>query len=64
MNRLDILPASAKDLPAMKLFLTLLASAFVLGGLTSCYTARGLGEDISTLGNRISTDAQDHLDGD
>jgi predicted small secreted protein len=62
MNLLDINVRSAKDFPVMKLLLTLLASGFLLGGLTSCYTARGLGEDISTLGNRISSDAQEHMD--
>lgn len=62
MNLLDINVRSAKDFWVMKLLLTLLACGFLLGGLTSCYTARGLGEDISTLGNRISSDAQEHMD--
>jgi predicted small secreted protein len=62
MNLLDINVCSTKDFSVMKLLLTLLACGFLLGGLTSCYTARGLGEDISTLGNRISSDAQEHMD--
>lgn len=62
MNLLDIIVRSTKDFRFMKLLLTLLACGFLLGGLTSCYTARGLGEDISTLGNRISSDAQEHMD--
>lgn len=62
MNLLDINVRSTKNFLVMKSLLTLLACGFLLGGLTSCYTARGLGEDISTLGNRISSDAQAHMD--
>lgn len=62
MNLLDKSASNAKNFRFMKFLLTLLACGFLLGGLTSCYTARGLGEDISTLGNRISSDAQEHMD--
>jgi predicted small secreted protein len=49
---------------AMKTVLLILSGLFLAGGLCSCQTARGFGEDLSTLGNRISTDAEEHIDGD
>ena len=48
----------------MKYLLLLLSCLLLAGGLCSCQTARGFGEDVSTLGNRISEDAQEHMDGD
>ena len=46
----------------MKHMFILLSCLFLVGGLCSCQTARGFGEDLSTLGNRISDDAQEHMD--
>jgi len=48
----------------MKTLLSLLGGLFLAGSLCSCQTTRGFGEDLSTLGNRISSDAEDHIDGD
>lgn len=48
----------------MKMILSLLGGLFLAGSLCSCQTARGFGEDLSTLGDRISSDAQEHIDGD
>lgn len=48
----------------MKQLLALLCGLFLAGSLCSCQTARGFGEDVSTLGNRISADAEAHMDGD
>jgi predicted small secreted protein len=48
----------------MKHLVLLFSCLLLVSGLCSCQTARGFGEDLSTLGNRISDDAQDHLDGD
>lgn len=38
--------------------LLVLALALALGGLTACNTMRGVGEDVSTLGDRISGTAE------
>jgi predicted small secreted protein len=48
----------------MKNILALLSGLLLVGALCSCQTTRGFGEDLSTLGNRISSDAQEHMDGD
>jgi predicted small secreted protein len=48
----------------MKHLLILLSGLFLVGSLCSCQTTRGFGEDLSTLGNRISSDADEHIDGD
>jgi predicted small secreted protein len=48
----------------MKNLVILLSCLLMAGLLSSCQTTRGFGEDLSTLGNRISTDAEDHADGD
>jgi predicted small secreted protein len=48
----------------MKNLVLLFSCLLLVGGLCSCQTARGFGEDLSTLGNRISDDAQEHMDGD
>lgn len=48
----------------MKHLFLLLSGLLLVGGLCSCQTTRGFGEDLSTLGNRISSDAQEHMDGD
>ena len=41
-----------------------LPGLLLLGGLCSCQTTAGFGEDLSTLGNRISDDARERSDGD
>ena len=46
----------------MKNVLLLLSCLLLVGGLSACQTARGFGEDLSTLGDRISADAEDHMD--
>lgn len=47
----------------MKQLLALLCGLVLAASLSSCQTARGFGEDISTLGNRISSDAEEHIEG-
>lgn len=48
----------------MKYLFFLFSGLFLVGSLCSCQTTRGFGEDLSTLGNRISSDAEEHMDGD
>ena len=47
----------------MKHIIIALCCLVLAGTLSSCKTARGFGEDLSTLGNRISTDADEHIEG-
>lgn len=46
----------------MKHLLLFLSCLLLIAGLSACQTARGFGEDLSTLGNRISADAEEHMD--
>lgn len=48
----------------MKYLFILPACLSLLGGLCSCQTTAGFGEDLSTLGNRISDDARERSNGD
>lgn len=46
----------------IKFTLLLAAAVFMMGGLTGCYTARGFGQDLTHLGEKISDDADYHMD--
>ena len=58
------MPSAGKFRAVMKYLFILPACLFLLGSLCSCQTTQGFGEDLSTLGNRISDDAREHSGGD
>lgn len=42
----------------MRIFLLLILGFSCLGSMTACNTVRGVGEDVSVVGEKISSDAQ------
>jgi predicted small secreted protein len=58
------MPSAGKFRVVMKYLFILPACLILLGSLCSCQTTQGFGEDLSTLGNRISDDARERSDGD
>lgn len=42
----------------MKNFLLIILGLSCLGSLTACNTVRGVGEDVSVVGEKISSDAE------